>query len=110
MLLSDSSKEGSTRRLHPSLDPDQRLLIRAHRWRCSERANLGASVGVTQRRCESLLYRQTCVFRRRAQLKSAFFFFWCCFIAVSQGYISAGPPVALTSDPPMRSLRPWLFV
>lgn len=58
MLLSDSSKEGSTRRLHPSLDPDQRLLIRAYRWRRSERANLGASVGVTQRRCESLLYRQ----------------------------------------------------
>lgn len=76
MLLSDSSKEGSTRRLHPSLDPDQRLLIRAHRWRRSERANLGASVGVTQRRCDSLLYRQTCAFRRRAQLKSAFFCFF----------------------------------
>lgn len=82
MLLSDSSKEGSTRQRHPSLDLDQRLLIRAHRWRRSERANLGASVGVTQRRCESLLYRQTCLFRRRAQLKSAFFLlllFYCRF-------------------------------
>lgn len=79
MLLFDSSKEESTRRLHPSLDPDQRLLIQAHRWRRSERANLGASVGVTQRRCDSLLYKQTCVFYRRAQHKLVLFLFYCHF-------------------------------
>lgn len=40
LLLFDSSKDGSTWRLHPSLDPDQRLLTESHRLRRNERANM----------------------------------------------------------------------
>lgn len=90
LVLFDSSKARPTWRLHPSLDLDQ--LIDSH-WLRRKRANVHSSVGVTQRRGDSLLYKQMCVFfAEEFSATEPGCTNWCFSrqIAVSQGYLSLG--------------------